>query len=507
MVSNLAHNMSAYAELESRFARLGALAEAEGVLHWDMSVMMPSGGVAARAEQLAALKVTRHELLTRADMGELLERAQGEAAGLDGWQRANLREMRRAWTSAVALPADLVAALSKACSASETVWRAARPAADFTMLLPSLEEVLRLTREKAQALGAARGLAPYDALLDQHEPGARATRIDELFAGLARFLPDFIDRVLEKQAREPRPVPPQGPFPAAAQRALGQELMRAIGFDFAHGRLDESAHPFSAGVPEDVRITTRYDEGDFARGLMGVLHETGHALYERGLPAAWRRQPVGEARGMALHESQSLLLEMQACRSRGFLEFAAPLMAKAFNGTGPAWDAGNIHRLYTRVERGFIRVDADEATYPAHVILRYRLERALVAGDLKLAGLPAAWNAGMKELLGVAPPDDRLGCLQDIHWPDGAWGYFPTYTLGAMAAAQLYRAARRADPDVAPGIARGDFKPLLAWLGANVHAKASLLSTDELLTQATGAPLSDAAFKAHLKARYLDGEG
>jgi carboxypeptidase Taq len=498
---------SAYAELESRFARLGALREAEGVLHWDMSVMMPRGGVEARAEQLAALKVTRHELLTHPAMGELLERARGEAANLDDWQRANLKEMRRAWTSATALPVDLVAALSKACSASETVWRRARPAADFKMLLPSLEEVLRLTREKAQALGAALGLAPYDALLDQFEPGARGARVGELFVDLARFLPDFVDRVLEKQAREPKPVPPQGPFPAAAQRALGEQLMRAIGFDFEHGRLDESPHPFSSGVPEDVRVTTRYDESDFARGLMGILHETGHALYERGLPAAWRRQPVGEARGMALHESQSLLLEMRACRSRGFIEFAAPLMRAAFNGTGPAWDADNIHRLYTRVERGCIRVDADEATYPLHVVLRHVLERALIAGDLKLAELPETWNAGMKHLVGVAPPDDRLGCLQDIHWPDGAWGYFPTYTLGAMAAAQLFQAAQRADPDIEPGIRRGEFTPLMAWLGANVHAKASLLSTDEVLEQATGSPLQDTAFKAHLKARYLDGEG
>ncbi|MGQ0674903.1 MAG: carboxypeptidase M32 [Rhodospirillales bacterium] len=496
----------AYAELESRFARLGTLGDAEGVLHWDMSTMMPAGGAEARAEQLAALKVTRHELLTHPRVGELLDRAAREA-GLDPWQKANLREMRRTWLGATALPADLVAALSKACSVSEVVWRKARPAADFKLLLPSLEEVLRLTREKARARGLAFGLDPYDALLDQYEPGARASRIDALFGDLARFLPGFLDDVLAAQGRGPKPLPLPGPFPAARQRELGLALMRAIGFDFEHGRLDESAHPFSGGVPDDVRITTRYDESDFARGLMGILHETGHALYERGLPGEWRRQPVGEARGMALHESQSLLMEMQACRSRGFVGYAAPLMRAAFGGSGEAWAADNIYRLYTRVERGFIRVDADEVTYPAHVILRYRLERALIADDLKLAELPAAWNAGMKELLGVAPPDDRLGCLQDIHWPDGAWGYFPTYTLGAMAAAQLFQAAKGQDPQIAPGIARGDFRPLMAWLRRNVHEKGSLQTTDEVLAEATGAPLGDAAFKAHLQARYLDGEG
>ena len=498
--------MSAYAELEARFARLSALSEAAGVLHWDMSVMMPEGGSQARAEQLAALKVTTHELLIDPRIGEWLDRASGDRE-LNDWQKANLREMRRAWISATAIPADLVAALSKACSACETIWRKARPAADFKLLLPSLEEVLRLTREKARARGAKLGLSPYDALLDQFEPGARAERIDGLFEGLGKFLLGFVERALAAEAARAKPAPLEGPFPADRQRALGRKLMAALGFDFAHGRLDESAHPFSGGVPDDVRITTRYDEADCTRGLMGILHETGHALYERGLPREWRRQPVGEARGMALHESQSLLMEMQACRSSAFVEYLAPLLREAFGGSGPAWSAGNIHAVYTRVERGYIRVDADEVTYPAHVILRYRLERALIAGELKLADLPAAWNQGMRELLGIVPPDDRLGCLQDIHWPDGAWGYFPTYTLGALAAAQLFAAARKADPEIEPGIARGDFRPLLAWLRTNVHEKGALLTTDEILTRATGSALSDAAFKAHLKARYLDGEG
>ena len=296
---------------------------------------------------------------------------------------------------------------------------------------------------------------------------------------------------------------PEGPFPIEAQRRAGIRLMERLGFDFAHGRLDVSLHPFCGGTPDDVRITTRYDEADFTQALMGVLHETGHALYERGLPPDWRNQPVGDARGMSIHESQSLLVEMQVCRSREFLEFAAPLLRECFGGTGPAWDADNLYRLYTKVERGFIRVDADEVTYPAHVILRYRLERALVAGELDLADLPAAWNAAMRELLGIVPPDDRLGCLQDVHWYDGAWGYFPTYTLGAMTAAQLFAAAKRADPAIAPGIAKGEFAPLMRWLRANIHSQGSRLSTTEVIEKATGAPLNDAVFRAHLRSRYL----
>lgn len=498
--------MKAYRELETRFRRMNALGQAVGVLYWDQSVMMPAGGAAARAEQLAALKVLGHEMMTHPRMGELLDQAADER-GLNPWQAANLREMRRAWLHATAVPPDLVEALTKASAASEQVWRKARPASDFKMLLPAMAEVLRLTREMAAAKAARLQLSPYDALLDQYEPGMRSARIDLLFGALAEFLPGFLARALEAQARRPRPLPLDGPFPADKQRALGRRLMQALGFDFEHGRLDESAHPFTGGVPDDVRITTRYDEQDFTRGLMGVLHETGHALYERGLPREWRLQPVGDARGMALHESQSLLMEMQACRSRAFVEFAAPLMRSAFGGEGAAWEPGNIHRLYTRVEPGFIRVDADEVTYPAHVILRYRLETGMVSGELDLADLPGAWNEGMKRLLGIVPPDDRLGCLQDIHWPDGAFGYFPTYTLGALAAAQLYQAARRAEPAIVPAIARGDFAPLLGWLAQHVHGKGSLATTDEVLQQATGAPLGDAAFRAHLEARYIEDRG
>jgi carboxypeptidase Taq len=252
-----------------------------------------------------------------------------------------------------------------------------------------------------------------------------------------------------------------------------------------------------------VRITTRYREDDFASAIMGVMHETGHAMYERGLPRDWRGQPVGEARSMAIHESQSLIVEMQAGRSAEFLSYAAPLFREAFGGSGPAWEAGNIRRLYTRVSRGFIRVEADEVTYPAHVILRFRLEKALIAGDLTLDDLPGAWNDGMKELLGVVPPSDTVGVLQDIHWYDGAFGYFPTYTLGAMTAAQLFNAASKADSDLKPGLARGDFGPLMRWLKHNIHEKACLVDSATLLTEATGSPLDASIFKRHLMSRYL----
>ncbi|OZA84579.1 MAG: carboxypeptidase M32, partial [Azorhizobium sp. 39-67-5] len=295
-------------------------------------------------------------------------------------------------------------------------------------------------------------------------------------------------------------------FAVEAQRGLGLAMMRVLGFDFERGRLDVSAHPFCGGADNDVRITTHYDEADFARAFMGVMHETGHALYEQGRPQAYIHQPVGQARSMSVHESQSLLMEMQACRSREFITFAAPKMREAFGGSGPAWEAEAILRHYTQVKRGFIRIEADEATYPAHIILRYRLEKAMIGGDLALADLPGAWNDGMQELLGITPPNDRVGCLQDIHWPSGGWGYFPTYTLGAMTAAQLFDAAKRADGDVLPGIARGDFGPVVRWLRSNIHEQGSLHETDDLLTRATGRPLDASVFITHLRRRYLGEE-
>jgi carboxypeptidase Taq len=412
--------------------------------------------------------------------------------------------MRRLWRHATAVSEDQVEALSRAVSACEATWRDARADSDFAAVAGKLEAVLALVRETAAAKAEALGLSPYDALLDEYEPDGRAQEIDRVFADLEAFLPDFLAAVLDRQRRLPPPSMPAGPFPIERQRALGVRLMTRLGFDFEHGRLDVSLHPFCGGTPDDVRITTRYDEADFTSALMGVLHETGHALYERGLPERWRRQPAGQARGMSLHESQSLLVEMQVCRSRPFLGFAAPLLREAFEAEGPAWEADNLYRLYTRVEPGFIRVDADEVTYPAHVILRYRLERAMVAGDLAVADLPGAWNEGHGKLLGLVPPDDRRGCLQDIHWYDGAWGYFPTYTLGAMTAAQLFAAALAADPGIEPGIARGDFVALFAWLRRNVHGKGSLLSTPALLEEATGRRLDADVFKAHLRRRYLD---
>jgi len=491
----------AYRQLENLFARLSHLDQATGFLQWDMAAVMPEGGAISRGEQLATLKSLSHELLTAASTKALLDAAAGEE--LDPWQRANLEEMRRDWLHAAAVPTALVESLSKACSACEMTWRKARPQSDFALVAEPLHKVLELTREVAAIKSQALGVSPYDALLDQYEPGGRSAEIETLFADLKDFLPGFLSQVLVKQ--QAAPSLPAGPFPLPSQRALGLAMMQTLGFDFTHGRLDESLHPFCGGTPDDVRITTRYDEHNFLPSLFGVIHETGHALYEQGLPPAWRHQPVGRARGMSLHESQSLLMEMQACRSAAFFRYLAPRLAAEFGGAG--WDAEAIYAATTRVKPDFIRVDADEVTYPAHVILRFTLEKALIAGEIGVRDIPSEWNRGMRDLLGITPPDDRSGCLQDIHWFDGAFGYFPTYSLGAMTAAQLFDAAMRDLPDLAGDISEGRFAGLLSWLRDKVHAHASRLSAADLLRQATGRKLDAGIFKEHLARRYLGDAG
>jgi carboxypeptidase Taq len=491
--------MTAYARLTARFTRLGALGEAAGMLHWDASAMMPPGGGAARGEQLAALAGLRHDLLVSPEV--TLDLADAHADG--SWDQANLELMRHAHLRATALPTALVEAVERANSACEKVWRQAKAAADFAMVRPYLEEVVRLQREVARGLGDALAMAPYDALMDGYQRGVTAADVDPVFAAYESWLAEALPRAEAIQARRGAPLPLPGPFPVPAQRELCRAMAQVVGLDFDHARLDESLHPFCGGTPTDVRITTFYDEANVAKALLGVLHETGHAMYERGLPEPFARQPVGEAAGMAAHESQSLIVEMQACRSDAFLQFLGARLQATFGGDAAPYAAANLARHWRRIERNFIRVDADEMTYPAHVILRFRLERAMIEGGLEVADLPDAWNAGLSRALGITPPNDALGCLQDIHWHDGAFGYFPSYTLGAMAAAQLMAALRRAEPELDAQLSGGDMAPMMAWLRGAVHGQGARLGFQDLLNSATGKRLDPADFTAHLTARYL----
>lgn len=492
-----------YTLLEQHFRELADLGHAQAMLSWDEAVMMPTGGGSARAQALATLAGVTHAKLTAPEVAELLAAAIADVDALSDWQRANLRLMQRRHQRAAMLPVDLVRAHREATARCEQAWRLARAANDFAAIAPSLEQVLKLTRERARCLADGCGTSPYDALLDEFQPGVSAADIEPVFAMLRTALPPLIERALARQVPA-RPLP--STVSVDAQRQLALSLMRVLGFDFEHGRLDVSHHPFSGGVPEDTRITTRYGADGVLDAQMATCHETGHALYQQGLPEAWRGQPVGDDAGMAVHESQSLLIEMQVCRSREFIAFAAPLFrdALAAGGDGSAFDAGNLLRCAHQVERGFIRVAADELTYPLHVVLRFELERALLADDLSVADLPAAWDAGMQRLLGLSTRgNDRDGCMQDVHWFAGLIGYFPSYTLGALMAAQLMARARQDVGDLMPRIGAGDLGRLRDWLRTHVHSMGARHGMHELLVAATGAPLDAAHFLRHVEERYL----
>ena len=482
----------AYDRLLKRFERVATINECASVLGWDAATMMPRGGGAARGDQLAVLAGLGHAQMTAPEVADDLADAEAQSTGLDRWESANLRLMRHAHTRATAVPADLVEAQARANSKCEKVWREAKAESDFNRVRPHLGEVVNLVRQQAAALAQAMALSPYDALMDGYQPGIGAADVAPIFSAYERFLTENLPLAEARQAKQQQPVKPAGPFPIAAQETLCRRISARIGLDFDHARLDRSAHPFSGGIPSDVRITTRYDTADFSQAIMAVTHETGHALYERGLPGHHARQPVGEAAGMAIHESQSLIVEMLACRDDEYLKFLGRSLHEAFGGEATPYQVENLGRLWRHVERGLIRVEADEMTYPAHVIMRFRLESAMVSGDLSVADLPGAWNAAIKDLLGITPPDDARGCLQDIHWYDGAFGYFPSYTLGAMAAAQLMAAALRQVPGLKASMGLGDLAPLMNWLHTNVHAHGSVMGFNELLTSATGKPLDPA---------------
>jgi carboxypeptidase Taq len=490
----------AYDRIAETCLRMHRLHHLEAIAWWDQAANMPTKGSDARAAALAEMAALLHRMRTDPVLGELIERAREEP--LSDVQRANLREVERARLRATALPEDLVQRRQLAASRCEHAWRRQRPANDWVGFLENFREVLAIAREEAARLTDTTGLSRYDAMLDQYEPDMTSAELDRIFSDLRTWLPGLIREVREKQSRGST-VTPRGPFPVAAQRALCGRVMGLFGFDFEAGRLDVSTHPFCGGVPEDVRLTTRFNEREFLSSLMGTIHETGHARYEQNRPRDLLGQPVSEARSMAIHESQSLSFEMQIGRHPGFVGWLAPWIAEAF-GPQPAFDTENLQRLVTRVQPGFIRVDADELTYPAHIILRYEIERGLIEAELDAEDVPAAWDARMAELLDLDTRGNFTdGPLQDVHWPEGLFGYFPCYSLGALYASQWFAAIRRAHPDLDERIAAGAPGIAFDWLHDHVWRQGSRWTTAELVERATGGPLDPGYLRTHLERRYL----
>ncbi|HVW92729.1 MAG TPA: carboxypeptidase M32 [Devosia sp.] len=494
-----------FAKLDALGHKLEALDHALSILHADEATNMPPGGGEKRAEAVAALAGMQHAQFTGPEVGDWI--AAAEAEDLDDLQRRAVAELKRQYRNATCLPSDFVQKQVETTMRCEQLWRELRAKNDWQGFAPALEGVVALVREEAYRRADVLKLAPYDALMEQYDPGNRMADITPVFDELKRFLRAFIPAALDRQAARfaRRPLKPlAGPSPADRQRALGVDMIKAIGFDFDHGRLDISHHPFCGGVPTDVRITTRYDESEFLTALMGILHEAGHGLYEQNLPKEWSHWPLGRARGMGVHESQSLFNEKQIGHAPEFWQWAEP-RAREILGTSAleGWTLEDILAHVNLIARGLIRVDADELTYPLHVILRYELEQDLVSGALEVKDLPEAWDAKMRDYLGLSTIDiPRDGPMQDVHWPSGALGYFPSYTLGAMMAAQQWAALEQAVPGARDDMAKGDFSHINGWRREHIWSQGSRWSTPELMARATGEPLNAKYFIAHLERRY-----
>jgi carboxypeptidase Taq len=497
---------SAFAKLENLGRKLEAIEHAQSMLGVDEAVMMPAGGGEKRAESMSVLAGMYHEMATAPEIGDWLAAAAEEP--LDDMQQAAIREQQRVYTNMTCLSSDFVRRQVATRIRSEQLWRELRAKDDWAGFLPAFEGVVAIAREEAELRAKALGLDPYDAMMEQYDPGNRAADIAPVFARLKVFLKDFVPAVVAKQQadRARRALKPlNAPFPINKQKALGLAVMEAIGFDFEHGRLDVSHHPFCGGVPTDVRMTTRYVTSEFLSSLMGIIHETGHGLYEQGLPKEWSHLAVGKARGMAIHESQSLFMEKQVGRSAEFWEWAMPLVREHLGPDSIAgWDIEDLLAHVHEVKTGLIRVDADEATYPLHVILRFEIEKGLVAGTIQPRDVPEEWHSRMTEYLGLSTRDNyKDGPMQDVHWPGGAFGYFPSYTLGAMIAAQLWASLEKDHPSARDDMRHGRFVEINAWRRDKIWSQASRYSTPELLVKATGEKLNGQYFEDHLKHRYL----
>ncbi|GAD79217.1 carboxypeptidase M32 [Vibrio ezurae] len=493
--------MSAFKSLKEHFQKIDNFAHLSSICGWDAAAMMPTGGNEARSRAMAELSVHVHSLKTQPQLAEWFDKASEQALTTN--ETAQLREMKRSWLMSNVIPKELVEASSLAGSKCEHAWRTQRADNDWQGFAKNWQSVVALSQEEAQIRAQATGLTPYDAMLDIYEPGTSSESLTHTFDNVKQWLPNLIDQVIDKQAQE-KIITPTGTFETNKQKALGLEVMKLLQFDFSHGRLDESVHPFCGGVPTDVRITTRYDENEFMQSLMGIVHETGHARYEQGLPTSLAGNPSGSARSMGIHESQSLFFEMQMGRNASFIQHLSQLAIKHFpEHNVKLFETANLNQLYTRVKKDFIRVDADELTYPAHVILRFEIERDLINGKISYQDVPELWDSKMQSYLGLSTAGNfKNGCMQDIHWTDGSFGYFPSYTLGAMYAAQ-FMAAMNKTIDVDAVLRSGELTPIFDWLSNNIWSKGSLLSTDELVKQATGETLNADHFKQHLMNRYL----
>ena len=490
-----------YKKLVDHFTQLGHLEHALTFLQWDHMVMMPPGGNCSRSATIAELTSIHHQRLTSEKTAELLEQVKVDTP----IEQQSVKEMRREYQQAVCLPADLVKAKSLAGSKCEHDWRCQRQRNDWSGFVSNFREVVTLARQEAQARfdAAIEPLnTPYDAMLELYCTGDSANFISETFSHLKSELPRLLHLVMEQQKKITQPAFTP-PYTIEAQKELNQQLMRSLGFNFDHGRMDVSAHPFSTGCRGDQRITTRFRDNDFLDALLATAHETGHASYEDGLPEKWDSLPIGRARNLSLHESQSLLFEKQIFLSAPFLRHFTSYIHKHLPAT-KAYCGQQLRSAAISVQPSYIRVEADEVTYPLHVILRFEIEQELINGSIQVDDIPELWDVKMQEYLGLSTKDNyKDGCMQDMHWTDGSFGYFPSYTMGALNSAQFFATIKKSFPDWEERLETGDISFVTTWLRENIWSKASSMDSQEIIREATGEKTNEDYFLTHLDNRYL----
>lgn len=489
-----------YAQLEAEFKQYSILSGIGGILGWDMQVNMPPKGAPKRADQIAMISGLAHERLTSSRVGEMIAKLKSANGELNEAEKANVREMSRDYDRATKVPQELVEELSRQESLAHEVWGRAREKADYSMFAPELEKLVSLTKRLADAYGWQG--TPLNALIEGFEPGATVDSLTKLFDEVKAVTVPLTEKVIASPVKAKFDFE-KNKFAAAKQKAFGEMLIEKIGFDKQAGRLDTSIHPFCSGGLGDVRLTTRYNEYAPQQAIFGIIHEMGHGLYEQGVAPETYGTPLSEALSYGLHESQSRMWENYIGRSLPFWKYFYPMLKQQFNSELDGMSAEDWVLAVNHVERSLVRVEADELTYDLHIILRFEIERDLFAGVISVSDLPTVWNKKIETYLGIIPPDDgKQGVMQDVHWAGGSFGYFPSYSVGNIAAGQLWKTMNSEMPNMSKQIESGNFAEILAWLRQHVHLLGRRYTRDELLMKATGKPLGTDGYLSYLTEKF-----
>ena len=491
--------MRLYESLCKIFIEVSNLDNIMNLLDWDAQVVMPPNAIEDRIKQVNTISGIKHDILTSNTVLNLIQELSKQKFKLNQWQSSNLLHMERLHNTAKVIPLDLSRALNKACIASRNIWKQAKQENKFSMWLPHLEEVINLSIQVATAKAEYLNCSRYEALLDTYEPELKTSQLNSIFSNLGKFLREFIPIALEQQ---PSISAFEANFSLKKQRDLSQEIIKILKISNEQIRIDESIHPFSVSTPFDARITVQYDEKDFVKGLKATLHECGHALYGTNLPIEYYGQPVGQAMGTVMHEAQALIFEKQIGSSTEFISHITPLLKKIFKVKGLT--VKNIYNMINYVNPSAIRIHADEVTYPVHIMSRYGIEKSLIDDDLQAKDLPQAWNEDMQYYLGITPNNDTEGCMQDIHWASGLFGYFPSYLLGSIASAQIFSKIKEDTTGVKKKMSNGNLEPIIKWLTENIYKQGNRYNSQELLKQVTDSELNEQSYIDYLQTKYLN---